>query len=240
MERFKKSQSLIDKIRLLTLSCSSLVAAPLPAFEGATFLTAAPAPATVLDLGAATEGRAEVLVELLATLTRPERAGTPVEEVGAVLLVVVPVVEGRPTVEGLAAPAVGRVVEEEVAAPVVDPTGFLTALVVVEELVAEGLDGDEEAAVVEEPRGRRTDVVEVVLATLERGAAPGRAVDEGVVPVLATPVVEDPAVETLPATAVLEVAVPETGGLAAVLPATGFVTPGRVVPLAAVVGFVPT
>lgn len=234
MERFKKSQSLIDKIRLLTLSCSSLVAAPLPAVEGATFLTAAPAPATVLDLGAATEGRAEVLVELLATLTRPERAGTPVEEVGAVLLVVVPVVEG------LAAPAVGRVVEEEVAAPVVDPTGFLTALVVVEELVAEGLDGDEEAAVVEEPRGRRTDVVEVVLATLERGAAPGRAVDEGVVPVLATPVVEDPAVETLPATAVLEVAVPETGGLAAVLPATGFVTPGRVVPLAAVVGFVPT
>lgn len=216
-----------------------MVAAPLPAAEGATFLTAAPAPATVLDLGAVTEGRAEVLVELLATLTRPERAGTPVEEVGAVLLVVVAAVEGRPTVEGLAAPAVGRVVEEEVAA-VVDATGFLTALVVVEEPVAEGLDGDEEAAVVEEPRGRRTDVEEVVLATLERGAAPGRVVDEGVVPVLAAPVVEDPAVEALPATAVLEVAVPETGGLAAVLPATGFVTPGRVVPLAAVVGLVPT
>lgn len=240
MNRSRKSQSLIDKIRLLTLSWSSLVAAPLPTAEGATFLTAAPAadPATVLDLGAVTEGRAEVLVELLATLTRPERAGTPVEEVGAALLVVA-VVEGRPTVEGLAAPAVGRVVEEEVAA-VVDPTGFLTALVVVEELVAEGLDGDEEAAVVEEPRGRRADVVEVVLAALERGATPGRVVDEGVVPVLAAPVVEDPAVEALPATAVLEVAVPETGGLAAVLPATGFVTPARAVPLAAVVGLVPT
>jgi len=204
---------------VLTFSSSSFLAAALDADAApaptATFLT--PVPATVLDLGPATEGLAEVVVELLATLARPERAaGVSLETVAAPGVALVAVVGGRDTVEGRA------VVEERgaVEAPVVEPTGFLAAEVPAP--VAEGLEGDEEVV---EATGRRTaPVVEVVLATLERGAVPaGRVVDGVVLDFGPT----EGAVEVLEERALA--AVPEIGGLVAVVV-------GRVV---LEIGFVP-